>query len=141
MIYNYKSLTLALLLAIVGFTGSGAAKKNLTNYVNPFLGTNDHGHTFPCAALPGGMVQLGPDTDIKGWDWCSGYHYSDNSIMGFSHLHRSGMGAGDWGDIMVMPTTENLRSNQAPKTNQVKGTDRYSRTRKRRLRQAIIPSI
>jgi len=109
MIYNYKSLTLTFVLAIVGLTGSGAAKKNLTDFVNPFLGTNDHGHTFPCAALPGGMIQLGPDTDIKGWDWCSGYHYSDNSIMGFSHLHRSGMGAGDWGDIMVMPTTGKLK--------------------------------
>ncbi len=109
MMKNYKSLTLTLVLAIAGLAGSGATKKNLTDYVNPFLGTNDHGHTFPGAALPGGMVQLGPDTDIKGWDWCSGYHYSDNSIMGFSHLHRSGMGAGDWGDIMLMPTNGKLK--------------------------------
>ena len=109
MMHNYKSLTLTLVLAIAGLAGSGATKKNLTDYVNPFLGTNDHGHTFPGAALPGGMVQLGPDTDIKGWDWCSGYHYSDSSIMGFSHLHRSGMGAGDWGDIMLMPTNGKLK--------------------------------
>ena len=109
MMNNYKLLTLTLVLVIAGLTGSGATKKNLADYVNPFLGTNDHGHTFPGAALPGGMVQLGPDTDIKGWDWCSGYHYSDSSIMGFSHLHRSGMGAGDWGDILLMPTTGKLK--------------------------------
>ena len=109
MMNNYKSLTLTLVLAIAGLAGSGATKQNLTDYVNPFLGTNDHGHTFPGAALPGGMVQLSPDTDIKGWDWCSGYHYSDSSIMGFSHLHRSGMGAGDWGDIMLMPTNGKLK--------------------------------
>jgi predicted alpha-1,2-mannosidase len=109
MTYNYKSITLTLLLAITGIVGTASGKENPVGYVNPFLGTDDHGHTFPDAALPGGMVQLGPDTDIKGWDWCSGYHYSDNSIMGFSHLHRSGMGAGDWGDILLMPTNGKLK--------------------------------
>jgi len=106
--FNYfKSITIAVVL--IAFWATASAKNDPAGLVNPFLGTDDHGHTFPCAALPGGMVQLGPDTDIKGWDWCSGYHYSDNSIMGFSHLHRSGMGAGDWGDILLMPTTGKLK--------------------------------
>jgi len=100
---------LIVLLALTGQVVSSFAQKNHVDLVNPFIGTDYHGHTFPGAALPGGMVQLGPDTDISGWDWCSGYHYSDNSIMGFSHLHRSGMGAGDWGDIMVMATTGTLK--------------------------------
>ena len=103
------TLTGIILFTHLGLFAAPPVPANYAGYVNPFLGTDDHGHTFPGAALPGGMVQLGPDTDIKGWDWCSGYHYSDSSVMGFSHLHRSGMGAGDWGDIMVMPTTGNLK--------------------------------
>ena len=95
--------------------------KKPVDYVNPFIGTGGHGHTFPGAVLPGGLVQLSPDTDIHGWDWCSGYHYSDNSIMGFSHLHRSGMGAGDWGDIMIMPTTGALKVVPGPKDNPDEG--------------------
>jgi predicted alpha-1,2-mannosidase len=100
---------LLFILFAVLISGSACREKRLIEYVNPFIGTGDHGHTFPAASLPGGLVQLGPDTDIKGWDWCSGYHYSDSSIMGFSHLHRSGMGAGDWGDVMVMPATGKLK--------------------------------
>ncbi|MCE1187928.1 MAG: GH92 family glycosyl hydrolase [Ignavibacteria bacterium] len=75
----------------------------LTKYVNPFVGTDAHGHTFPGATLPFGMVQLSPDTDIRGWDWCSGYHSSDSSIIGFSHTHLSGTGAAALGDILLMP--------------------------------------
>jgi predicted alpha-1,2-mannosidase len=88
--------------------GSGCREKRFVDFVNPFVGTGYHGHTFPGASLPGGLVQLGPDTDTEGWDWCSGYHYSDSSIIGFSHLHRSGMGAGDWGDVLIMPTAGKL---------------------------------
>ena len=106
---KFGTLVLIMLFSISGLFGAGPAPIDFTSYVNPFLGTDEHGHTFPGAALPGGLVQLGPDTDIKGWDWCSGYHYSDNSVMGFSHLHRSGMGAGDWGDILLMPTTGQLK--------------------------------
>jgi predicted alpha-1,2-mannosidase len=110
----FKNLTkypfrLAVVLALAGISGTSLAGINPADYVNPMVGTNDHGHTFPGAALPGGLVQLSPDTDIQGWDWCSGYHYSDSSVMGFSHLHRSGMGAGDWGDILLMPTTGTLK--------------------------------
>lgn len=106
---RFGTLAILLLLSITCLYGAGPATVNYAGYVNPFLGTDDHGHTFPGAALPGGLVQLGPDTDVKGWDWCSGYHYSDSSVMGFSHLHRSGMGAGDWGDILLMPTTGPLK--------------------------------
>jgi predicted alpha-1,2-mannosidase len=73
--------------------------------VNPFIGTGGHGHTFPGATVPYGMVQLSPDTRIDGsWDGCSGYHYSDNLIYGFSHTHLNGTGVSDYGDIMLMPT-------------------------------------
>ena len=106
---NYLQIRLILIFTLTGMAGTGFVKPKFVDYINPMVGTADHGHTFPGAALPGGMVQLGPDTDIKGWDWCSGYHYSDNSIMGFSHLHRSGMGAGDWGDILLMPTNGILK--------------------------------
>lgn len=69
------------------------------------IGTGGHGHTFPGATMPFGMVQLSPDTLDEGWDWCSGYHYSDSSIMGFSHTHLSGTGASDMLDILLMPGT------------------------------------
>jgi len=72
-------------------------------YVDPFIGTGGHGHTFPGVTLPFGMVQLSPDTGVEGWDWCSGYHYSDDSIMGFSHTHLSGTGAADYGEVRIMP--------------------------------------
>ncbi|RYG19591.1 glycoside hydrolase family 92 protein, partial [bacterium] len=71
---------------------------------SPFVGTGGHGHTFPGATAPFGMVQLSPDTPMKeSWDGCSGYHYSQNNILGFSHTHLSGTGVGGLGDIMVMP--------------------------------------
>jgi predicted alpha-1,2-mannosidase len=73
--------------------------------VDPFIGTGGHGHTYPGATLPFGMVQLSPDTRLTGWDGCSGYHYSDSVIYGFSHTHLSGTGASDYGDILFMPTT------------------------------------
>jgi predicted alpha-1,2-mannosidase len=76
-----------------------------TNYVNPFIGTGGHGHTFPGATVPFGMVQLSPDTRLEGWDGCGGYHYSDNYIYGFSHTHLSGTGIPDYGDILFMPFT------------------------------------
>jgi predicted alpha-1,2-mannosidase len=79
---------------------------NYNEFVNPFIGTGGHGHTFPGAVLPFGMVQLSPDTRIDGsWDGCSGYHYSDSLIYGFSHTHLSGTGVSDWGDILLMPGT------------------------------------
>ncbi|SNR43722.1 alpha-1,2-mannosidase, putative [Lutibacter agarilyticus] len=87
-------------------------KKNKENtvYVNPFIGTGGHGHTFPGATTPNGMVQLSPDTRTSGWDACGGYHYSDNSIRGFSHTHLSGTGIGDLGDILFMPFVGDVKT-------------------------------
>lgn len=71
--------------------------------VNPFIGTGGHGHTYPGVSMPFGMVQLSPDTRLDGWDGCSGYHYTDNVVFGFSHTHLSGTGVSDYGDILIMP--------------------------------------
>ena len=82
-----------------------AIGQNFHQYVNPMIGTGGHGHTYPGATVPFGMVQLSPDTRIDGsWDGCSGYHYSDNVIYGFSHTHLNGTGVSDYGDILLMPT-------------------------------------
>ncbi len=80
---------------------------NPADYVDPFIGTGGHGHTYPGATMPFGMVQLSPDTRLEGWDGCSGYHYSDSIIYGFSHTHLSGTGIPDYCDILLMPTTDN----------------------------------
>ncbi len=84
-------------------------KYPLVQKVDPFIGTDAHGHTYPGVTLPFGMVQLSPDTGNEGWDWCSGYHYTDRTIAGFSHTHLSGTGIGDYGDFLFMPTTGKLK--------------------------------
>lgn len=81
------------------------APQPLTQFVDPFLGTGGHGHVYPGATVPFGMVQLSPDNGDEGWDWCAGYHYSSKTIAGFSHTHLSGTGIGDWCDISVLPLT------------------------------------
>src|SRR5437667_5025244 len=78
--------------------------RDFTRWVNPFIGTGGHGHTFPGATVPFGMVQLSPDTRTDNWDGSSGYHYSDDIIYGFSHTHLSGTGIPDYCDILFMPT-------------------------------------
>ena len=93
-----------LLLVAVATTTFLFSQKDLAKYVDPFIGTGGHGHTFPGPTIPFGMVQLSPDTRLKGWDGCSGYHYSDKLIYGFSHTHLSGTGCTDYGDILLMPT-------------------------------------
>ena len=87
--------------------------KNLISYVNPLIGTGGHGHTYPGATMPFGMMQLSPDTRLEGWDGSSAYHYSDNYIYGFSHTHLSGTGVSDYGDILLMPTNEVVFNNGA----------------------------
>lgn len=95
-----KNFSLLFSFIILSFYSQDFAK-----YVNPFIGTGGHGHTFPGATVPFGMVQLSPDTRIDGsWDGCSGYHYSDSIIYGFSHTHLNGTGVSDYGDMMLMPT-------------------------------------
>jgi predicted alpha-1,2-mannosidase len=94
------------IIYLILFLGAhcSSAQNNYAKYVNPFVGTGGHGHTFPGAVLPFGMVQLSPDTRVDGsWDGCSGYHYNDSIIYGFSHTHLSGVGCSDYGDILVMP--------------------------------------
>ncbi|MDR3723360.1 MAG: GH92 family glycosyl hydrolase [Terracidiphilus sp.] len=77
----------------------------VSRFVDPMIGTGGHGHNFPGATVPFGMVQVGPDTYNDGWDHCSGYHHSDESLMGFSHTHLSGTGCGDLLDVLLMPGT------------------------------------
>ena len=99
-----------LLLATLG-TAQG---KDYTRWVNPFIGTGGHGHTFPGATVPFGMVQLSPDTRIDNWDGSSGYHYSDDIIYGFSHTHLSGTGIPDGCDILLMPIVDSERDYGKP---------------------------
>lgn len=93
-----KKIT-SLLITVLAVATSFAQSQ----YVNPFVGTAEHGHTYPGAILPFGAIQLSPDTRLDGWDGCSGYHYSDSRIYGFSHTHLSGTGCSDYGDILVTP--------------------------------------
>lgn len=95
--FKYGLLSFALTVNL-----SSHAQK-LTDHVDPFIGTGGHGHTYPGATVPFALVQLSPDNGKSGWDWVSGYHFSSDSIAGFSHMHLSGTGIGDWLDISVMP--------------------------------------
>lgn len=80
--------------------------ENVSSYVDPFIGTGGHGHTYPGATVPFGMLQVSPVNGISEWDWCSGYHYSDDVAIGFSHLSLSGTGIGDLADILFMPVNK-----------------------------------
>lgn len=82
--------------------------ESYVDYVNPFIGTGGHGHTYPGATIPFGMLQVSPDNGISEWDWCSGYHYSDSISIGLSHLHLSGTGIGDLYDIRMMPVNKRV---------------------------------
>ncbi len=87
----------------------------LTSFVDPMIGTADHGHTYPGAAYPFGQIQLSPDNGKQGWDWCSGYHYSDSTIAGFSHTHLSGTGIGDLADLSFMPFASQITLKEGEK--------------------------
>ena len=100
---NLRLLTVLCLSIIVVSCKTDHRVENPAEYVNPFIGTDAHGHTYPGATLPFGMVQLSPDTRLGGWDGASGYHYSDTVIYGFSHTALNGTGVGDYGDILLMP--------------------------------------
>ena len=102
---NYKNKVSKKVFFVLLFPTFIFSQQNYQQHVNPFIGTGGHGHTFPGATVPYGMVQLSPDTRIDGsWDGCGGYHYDDSSIYGFSHTHLNGTGVSDFGDIMLMPT-------------------------------------
>ena len=101
-----KNTSFILLFALLFVIGCHRAEPEISQpaaYVNPFVGTDAHGHTFPGATVPFGMVQLSPDTRLGGWDGASGYHYSDSEIYGFSHTALNGTGVGDYNDILLMP--------------------------------------
>lgn len=100
-----KKTFIFFVMALVWVNVGVFMSQNLSQYVDPFIGTGAHGHTFPGPCLPHGMVQISPDTGEDGWDWCSGYHDSDHSLMGFSLTHLSGTGAADLGDILFMAYT------------------------------------
>ena len=99
------------LLVSIAFSFSSPAQKTPADYVNTFIGTGGHGHTYPGATMPFGMVQLSPDTRLEGWDGCGGYHYDDSYIYGFSHTHLNGTGVPDLCDILFMPSTGETRWN------------------------------
>ncbi|MDD2797658.1 MAG: GH92 family glycosyl hydrolase [Bacteroidales bacterium] len=111
-----KSIIQILLFSFLLISGEahlyakGCNSKSYTKFVDPFIGTAGHGHTFPGACLPFAMVQLSPDNGKNDWDWCSGYHASDSIIIGFSHTHLSGTGCSDLRDILIMPTLLNPKS-------------------------------
>ena len=97
-------------IGLVGVLGRGdfdvlhSLKKPLCEEVDPFIGTGGHGHTYPGATVPFGMVQLSPDTRLEGWDGCGGFHITDDEVYGFSHTHLQGTGVSDYGDVLLMPT-------------------------------------
>lgn len=103
-------------------------EQGYSQYVNPFIGTGGHGHTFPGATRPFGMVQLSPDTRLEGWDGCSGYHYSDSVVYGFSHTHLSGTGVGDYCDILLKPCIGEVQWENGYKTSPDSGyASRFSK--------------
>lgn len=109
-----------LILGIILLSVFGCNQKqtnSINKFVDPFIGTGAHGHTYPGTSLPFAMVQLSPDTRLDTWDGCSGYHYSDSSIIGFSHTHLSGTGVSDYGDILFQPFTGNIIWNPGAKLN------------------------
>lgn len=97
------------LLFLTASLCSLAQQRNYAQLVNPFIGTGGHGHTYPGASMPFGMMQLSPDTRLEGWDGCGGYHYSDSIIYGFSHTHLSGTGIPDYCDVLLMPFTGEVK--------------------------------
>jgi len=111
---NLRTILLSILVICTYTINSNtlsAQTDSPASLVNPFIGTGGHGHTFPGATAPFGMVQLSPDTRLDGWDGCGGYHYSDSIIYGFSHTHLSGTGVPDYCDILVMPYSGELQLN------------------------------
>ena len=105
-----ESLALPVALHSLLEAPSGAqTEADNTKLVKIAIGTGGHGHTYPGATMPFGAVQLSPDTGIKDWDHCSGYHYADSSILGFSHTHLSGTGCIDMLDVLLMPATDDFK--------------------------------
>jgi|GEM_PF-3625493 len=121
---------LAAAVLLAGGRAAQAQAPRLTSYVDPLIGTGGHGHVFIGANVPFGAVQLGPQNIFKGWDWCSGYHYSDSLLIGFSHTHLSGTGGSDLGDVLIMPYTGALKTDKGQQNMPHQGyLSRYSHQR------------
>lgn len=106
--------------ACVSQKENSMAGADYLRYVDPYIGSGGHGHVFVGASVPLGMVQVGPQNIHKGWDWCSGYHYSDSVLIGFSHTHLSGTGCADLGDVLLMPYVGDVRTARGEQDN-IKG--------------------
>ena len=106
----FKTFITACLLIPAAMAGAitkdYSQSEGLLKYVDPYIGSGFHGHVFVGTNVPYGMVQVGPNNIYKGWDWCSGYHYSDNILIGFSQTHLNGTGCSDLGDVLIMPMNE-----------------------------------
>ena len=106
-----KKILSTLAFAAILVACTNVNNSDYTQFVDPFIGTGGHGHTFPGAVMPHGMIQPSPDTRIDGWDACSGYHYTDSLINGFTQNHLSGTGCADYGDFLIMPTVGEQKIN------------------------------
>lgn len=120
MTSTFSKTGLATALALIGLSSSSAQQADYTKYVNPYIGSAEHGHVFVGANVPSGAVQLGPSQiaqtwdKFNGWDWCSGYNYKSEEILGFTHTHLSGTGIGDLNDILILPATGKHQLSPAP---------------------------
>lgn len=127
---NRLPLITCLLAALVTPVESLHAANDFTGHVDPFIGSGGHGHVFVGASVPFGAVQVGPANFHQGWDWCSGYHFSDDVLAGFSHLHLGGTGIADLGDILLMPYTGELATGPGSRKDPDAGyASRYSHDR------------
>ena len=117
----FSLLLIFLVRFVLGNISPNLDVNRYVKYVDPFIGTGEHGHTYPGATLPFGMVQLSPDTREENWDGSSGYHYSDKTIMGFSHTHLSGTGESELCDVLLMPTVGKIQLNVGDENNSKSG--------------------
>lgn len=123
-VQKYQYLWVLLLILVTSSCeqdNNPSEANDLASLVNPFIGTGGHGHTFPGASHPFGMVQLSPDTRLEGWDGCSGYHYTDSIVYGFSHTHLSGTGVPDYCDILLKPCIGPVLTDNGYKTSPKEG--------------------
>jgi len=129
---NRCRMTACLLALLLPPAASPGVAEDLTRHVDPFIGSGGHGHVFVGASVPFGAVQVGPANFHQGWDWCSGYHYSDDVLAGFSHLHLGGTGIADLGDILLMPYTGDLVTSPGSRKDPAAGwASRFTHDRER----------
>ncbi len=130
--YFLSGIVLVLFIACGQQTGENKSQsvdtERLVQYVDPYIGTGYHGHTYPGPTTPFGMVQLSPNNGHSAWDWCSGYHYSDSILAGFTHMQLSGTGIGDLSDVLVLPCVGEVTENTEAEGNLFSKTYRHQYT-------------